>query len=202
MSIEIFIPEARASFVQLDEPTQFTDPKTGKTSGEPRWGITFLVPKDGPVAKSIRAGIEQVAIAKWGAKDGPKMIEAILSQTNKTCYIDGKFKPKYEGYEGMMALTAYRKAKDGRPIVRDSDATDIYDANGKLNPGKGGRIYSGVFVRGKVELYASTTGGDGIRAGLQVVQRLRQGDAFGGGAAPTADGFDAVEEGAQADDMS
>lgn len=201
MSLEIFIPEARSSYVSVDEAVQFTN-KQGVKSGEPRWGITFLIAKDSVMDKAVQAGLLEVAIAKWGAKDGPRMLEAIMTQTNKTCYVDGKTKPKNDEYQGMMALTAYRKAKDGRPIVRDSDATDIYDANGKLNPGKGGRIYSGVWVRGKVELYASTTGGDGIRAGLQVVQRLRQGDAFGGGAAPTADGFDAVEEGAQADDLS
>lgn len=202
MSIEFMIPDARGSFLNLDEPSTFTDPKTGKTSGEPRWGATFLVPKDGETDKAIRKALLEVCTAKWGAKDGPKMLDAIMSQTNKTCYIDGKFKPKYEGYEGMMALTAYRKKKDGRPIVRDSDGTDVYDAAGNVLPGKGGRLYSGVFIRGKVEFFASTTGGDGLRAGLQVVQRIRKGDAFGGGAAPTADGFDAVEEGADADDMT
>lgn len=202
MSIELHIPEARASFIQLDDWKQFVNTQ-GVASGEFRKGITFLVPVGSEIDKKIRAALLQVATAKWGAEKAPGFYEAIMSQTNKTCYVDGKTKPQYDGYKGMMALTAYRKQKDGAPIVRDNDATDIYDAKtGKVNEGKGGRLYSGVWVRGKVDFFASVNGGNGLRCGLQVVQRLRKGDAFGGGAAPTADEFGEVAEGADAEDLS
>lgn len=201
MSIELFIPEARGSFIALDEWKQFVN-NQGVASGEFRKGLTFLVPKGSEIDLKIRECLLNVAKAKWGEAKAQAYYDAIMTQTNKTCYVDGATKPQYDGYKGMMALTAYRKQKDGNPIVRDSDATDIYDPSGKLIEGKGGRLYSGVYVRGKVDFFASVNGGNGLRCGLQVVQRIRKGDAFGGGAAPDPTGFDEVAEGADADDLT
>jgi hypothetical protein len=203
MAIELLIQKARSSFVQLAEATQFTN-KAGVKSGAPRRGITFLIEKDSDTDKAIKKAMLETAVAKWGEKNGPKILAAVMTQKGSTCYASHEMKPTHIP-EGMMALTAYRAEKDGRPKVLDVGGRDdpIYDEKtGALLPGKGGRLYSGANVKGKVEFYASTTGGDGVRCGLQTVQRLPGGDAFGGGAAPTADGFDAVEEGADAEDFS
>ena len=44
--------------------------------------------------------------------------------------------------------------------------------------------------------------GKGLRATLLGVQRVRDGDAFGGGAAPSADDIGEIAEGADADDLA
>lgn len=192
------IPEARISFEVLGKPERYQD----KPENKARWGSTFLVPQGSAIAKQVDALIVEVATAKWGAK-AKKILDDVLTDKKATAWISGD-KKEYDGYAGMMALTAYRYEDKGRPIVMDNDTTPIYKTDGSLYEGKGGRIYSGCYVRAKVDFYAQdNSNGKGIRAELKVVQRLKNGDAFGGGTPPSADGFEAIEEGADAaDDMT
>lgn len=193
--------EGRASFVQLDEAKRFVG-ANGVPSGDPRWGITVLVPYDSPMDKTIRAALREISIAQW-KEDGVAEMEAIMANPQRCAYTDGKLKPKYAGYKDHFALSCYRYVRDGRPIVMDNDTSPIYKPDGTLYDGKGGRIYGGVFVKAKVQLFTSKTAGKGLRCQLAVVQRWKHGDAFGAGAAPTADGFGEITEGADAeDDMS
>lgn len=208
--MEIVLPESRISFEVLGKPERYQD----KPENKPRWGGTFLVPQGSPLAVQVDAVIREVAKAKWasegkydkGANAGRAKwevyLEDILADKKLSCWINGD-KKEYDGYQGTMALTAYRYEEKGRPMVMDSDTSPIYKADGTLYEGKGGRIYSGSKVKAKVDIYAQqNTNGKGIRAELKVVQRIGGGDAFGGGTPPTADGFDAIEEGADADDLS
>jgi len=194
--MEIVLPESRISFEVLGVPRSYQDnPDTPK-----RWGATFLVPQGSAIAQAILKTITDVATAKWDKK-AKLYLEDILADKKASCWINGD-KKEYDGYQGMMALTAYRYEEKGRPLVMDSDTSPIYKADGTLYEGKGGRIYSGCYVKAKVDIYAQDNKqGKGIRAELKVVQRLRNGDAFGGGTPPTADGFEAIEEGSDADDL-
>lgn len=194
--MEIVLPESRISFEVLGLAERYQN----KPENKPRWGATFLVPQGSDIAKKVDALIVEVATAKWGAK-AKKYLDDILTDKKASCWINGD-KKEYDGYQDMMALTAYRYQDKGRPLVMDSDTSPIYKVDGTLYEGKGGRIYSGCFVKAKVDVYAQDNStGKGIRAELKVVQRLRNGDAFGGGTPPTADGFEAIEEGADADDL-
>lgn len=196
--MEFTFSEARASFEVLGIPESYQqDPKNPR-----RWSCTFLVPQGSPQAVAVLKMITEVAQAKWDKK-AKLYLEDILADKKASCWVNGD-KKEYDGYAGMMALTAYRYEEKGRPIVMDNDTTPIYKADGTLYEGKGGRIYSGCYVRGRVDIYAQDNkNGKGIRAELKVVQRLKNGDAFGGGTPPSADGFEAVEEGADAaDDMT
>lgn len=195
--MEIVLPESRISFEVLGKPKGYKD---APPPAPQRWGSTFLIPQGSDLAKTVDKAIAEVAEAKWGKK-AKLYLEDILADKKASCWVNGD-KKEYDGYQGMMALTAYRYEEKGRPLVMDSDTSPVYKADGTLYEGKGGRIYSGCFVKAKVDIYAQdNSNGKGIRAELKVVQRLRNGDAFGGGTPPTADGFEAIEEGADADDL-
>jgi len=205
---EIIIKDVRLSFPDLGEPTRYQD----KPDAAPRWGATLLVPQDSEQHKAVDKLIRDVLTEKFASRckaTGKKtaqqvlddMIDEILADKKASCWVNGDKKP-YDGYEGNMALTAYRYADKGRPIVMDNDKSPIYAADNELMPGKGGRVYGGCYVNAKVEIWAQdNSNGKGVRATLQVIQRSRAGDAFGGGAAPSADGFEEVAEGIEADDL-
>ena len=102
-----------------------------------------------------------------------------------------------------VALSAHRYQEKGRPLVFDNDKSPIYQLDNTVYPGKEGRIYSGCFVNATVEIWAQDNkNGKGLRCTLLGIQRVRDGDAFGGGSRPDADDFDDVSEGADADDLS
>jgi len=205
---EIILKDVRLSFPDLGEPKSYQD----DSKNPRRWGATVLVPQDSEQCKAVDKMIRSVLTEKFASKCKATakktaqqvlddLIDEILADKKATCWVNGDKKP-YDGYEGNMALTAYRYEDKGRPIVMDNDKSPIYAANNELMPGKGGRIYGGCYVNVKLEIWAQDNKtGKGVRATLQVVQRARSGDAFGGGAAPSADGFDEVAEGVDADDL-
>jgi hypothetical protein len=190
MGKKIFIPleaKARLSFETLGEPEQYQ----GK--GPFRWSATFLVPYGNPTLKTVDQAIEEVAEEKWGKKYRA-ILDEILLDKKGCCWIDGKRKD-YNGYAEHWALTCYRSQKDGRPLVIDNDGSPIYNDKNELNPGKGGRLFGGCFVRGEVEIWAQDNdNGKGIRAGLLQVQRVKKGEAFGGASAPVAGSLGAIAD--------
>jgi len=207
--MEIMLKDVRLSFPDLGEPQRYQD----NPSNAPRWGATLLVPEDSAQRKLVDKAVRDVLTEKFGAKCKATskktaqqvlddLIDEILADKKASAWVDGNKKP-YDGYDGNMALTAYRYADKGRPIVMDNDMSPIYAADNTLMPGKGGRIYGGCYVNAKVEIWAQDNkNGKGVRATLMAIQRNRAGDAFGGGAAPSATGFEEVGEGADADDLS
>ena len=196
----LILKNVRLSFPTLGEPEYFGGAKT-KPTDKRRWSATVLIPKDDPQRKLVDETIKFVATEKWKDK-AASYLKTILTDPKASCFTDGERK-EYEGYQGMMALSAHRNEDKGRPLVIDSDKSPIYQPNGELYEGKAGRIYSGCYVNIKVEFWAQqNTNGRGIRATLLVVQRNRDGDAFAGGVRPSDDDFEEVTEGAGADDMT
>ncbi len=209
MGLELFV-EGRLSYPMLDEPQDYQGNKKF------RWGAVFAVPKEikgangkmiaNPQIAIVDQAIRDVAKETWNtkAKNWEKILPEVLLDKKGCCWVDGGRKAKNPQDEFWM-LTAYRYLKNGRPLVYDSNMEPIYKPDNSIFPGKAGRLYPGVWVKGKVELWAQddTSGnGFGMRCGLLVVQRLRDGDSFGGGSVPTSEGFGAIEEGADADDIS
>jgi len=190
MGIEIKIPEARMSFEVLGAPESFQgDPKN-----TPRWSCVWLIPAGSATQKAVDAAVEKLGVEKWGKK-WPSIKKAIASNPLKMCWQDGDNKSEdYDGYAGHWALSTHRKVKDGRPIILDNDASPIYDAQGNFYPGKAGRLYGGCYIRGTVEIYGYDNTGSGIAGSFSVIQRIRKGDAFGGGKPADASGYAAVDD--------
>jgi len=194
VGIELKLNNVRASFLVLGGPEDYQGNK------QFRWSATALVAADSPQKKAIEEALKATAKAKW-EKKWESIYENIIVDPKACCFIDGKRKD-YDGYAGHFALTAHRPQDKGRPIVLDTTMEPIYMPDNSVYAGKAGRVYSCCYVNMKIEFWAQDNkNGKGLRATLQVVQRFKDGDAFGGGSAPTASDFEEIAEGADADDL-
>lgn len=179
---KITLKNVRLSFPGLFKAEAF------KPGDDPKFKATFLIPKDSALHKEVDAAILEVLKAKVGAK-AEAILKQIRNNPNKFCFQDGDTK-SYDGYEGMMALSA----KNGtRPLVIDRDKTPLTESDG--------RPYAGCYVNGIAELFVYDNSGYGVSASLSGVQFVKDGDAFSGGRAASEDEFDELEEGADADDL-
>lgn len=206
--MKLKIRNARGSFLDIFEPVQY------QGQGEFYWGGSLLVPADGagerntvavtgegkdwkPARQVIDAALREVARAKW-EKKADAVLANVLPDRKACCFVDGN-RMEYDGYSGNWALSFKRYVKDGRPMILDADKSPILQADGAPYPGKEGRIYSGCYLNATVELWAQDNKyGKGIRCQLVALQYAGPGDAFSGGARPSADDFDEIADGADA----
>ena len=167
--------------VRVSFPDLFI-PKPFKAGDVPKFKCTFLIPKGSKLDKEVEKAILAAGKAsKWGAK-AEKEIAAMRNNPNKFCYQDGDNKD-YDGYAGMMALSAGSKT---RPLVIDRDKSPLTVEDGKP--------YAGSYVNAQVELFGYNNSGNGISAGLLGVQFVKDGDAFSGSKPADISDFDEVED--------
>ena len=182
--------EVKLKDVRLSFPDLFTA-KDYQGNGKFRYSATFLIVPGSENDKLIQAAILAAAKEEYGKDAG--QIEAWRGNPQKFCYTPGSLK-KYDGYEGMMALSTHRYATQGRVGVYNRDLTPLTEADGKP--------YGGCYVNARVEIWAQGGKNAGIRGGLVSVQFVRDGDAFSGATKPSADDFELIEEGANAEDIA
>ena len=182
--MKVKLNKVRLSFPDLFSAVEF---KTG--DGKPRFNAAFLIEPGSEHDKAIEAAIKAVAAEVHGAK-AEKFLASVRGNANKCAYLDGDTK-EYDGYEGMMFLACHSKV---RPTVLDRDKTPLTAADGKP--------YAGCFVNAIVDIYALKGDNPGVFAAFSGVQFHSDGEAFGGGRPASADEFDDVTDGADADDFS
>ena len=181
----IALPNVRLSFPGLWKAEAF------KPGDEAKFKATFLIPKGSPLEAEVNAKILAVVKANYPTPGkAEQIVKSIRGNPNKFCFQDGDTK-SYDGYEGMMALSAKSTT---RPTVLDANKSPLTEADG--------RPYAGCYVNANIEFFVYDSQGVGISASLRGVQFKRDGDSFGGGSAATADEFADVSEGADADDLS
>ena len=173
--------------VRLSFPGLF-NAEAFKPGDDPKFKATFLVPKNDPQVKAVEAKILAVLKEKYPQK-ADALLKSIRGNPNKFCWQDGDTK-SYDGYEGVMALSAKSTA---RPTVIAADRSPLVEADGKP--------YAGCYVNASVDFFVYDSSGVGVSASLRGVQFVRDGDSFGGGRPADADEFDAVE-GADAGDFA
>jgi hypothetical protein len=173
--------------VRLSFPALFRA-EAFKQGDEPKFKATFLIPKGSHLHEQVEKAILETVRAKHGAK-AEKIIAQIRNNPNKFCYQDGDTK-SYDGYEGMMALSAKNSV---RPTVIDRNKAPLTEADGKP--------YAGCYVNATVDFFVYDNSGVGVSASVTGVQFVRDGDAFTGGRAASPDDFDEIAEGADADDL-
>ena len=182
--MSVKLQNVRLSFSALFVAEQY------QGAGPFKFRASFLFDKTQPCYAELDAAVEQVAREKWGAK-ATALIPAIKSDRRMCCLWDGNLKPDWNGYPGKWALVA---TNEERPIVVDRNKAALTAADGKP--------YDGCYVNATVELWAQDNQfGKAVRASLRTVTFLRDGDAFGGGTAITADEIEDVTDGADADDV-
>ncbi len=182
---KIVLKDVRLAFAEaLFEAKGFTDPKTGKTA-EPQFSSTFLLDRTDPSVRAlIEAEEERVAKEKWGPK-APAILSEIRAN-NRGAIKKGELKASYAGFEGKDFIAANNKT---RPTIVDLAGAQVAQTDGL--------IYSGCYVLAHVVLWAQDNAfGKRINANLTGVQFMRDGDAFGGGAAPSStDDFEPLDAG-------
>lgn len=167
--------DVRLAFTDgLFEAKAFTDPKTGKT-GEPQHSVTFILDRNNPQARAvIEAEEERVAKEKWGAK-----ADAILAEiraNNRGAIKKGELKASYDGFPGNDFIACNNKT---RPTIVNIDGSQL--------SARDGVVYAGCYSIGHITLWAQDNAyGKRINANVTGLQFTRDGDAFGGGAAPSA----------------
>lgn len=175
--MKVKLDNVRLSFPSLHTPEQF------QGEGTFNYRAQFLFEPGSKTHKDIMEKIGAVAKEKWTEKKYKQILETIKTQSNKFCIADGNTKD-YDGYKGMLALSASRKRESGKPLVIDRNKTPLTAEDGKP--------YAGCYVNATVEIWAQDNPkwGKGIRAQLLAVQFLKDGDAFGAGAAGDPDEFE------------
>lgn len=140
--------------------------------GKPAHSCTLIFPPDHPVVAELEAAEKAVAKEKWGAK-----ADAVLKAAKAKKFQlvkDGDTKPEYDGFEGNLFLSC---RSDKRPNVFNKDGSQVVEADGV--------VYSGCYVHGMVEVWAQDNSfGKRVNAQITGVMFSRDGDSFGGGAAP------------------
>ena len=155
------------------------------------YGATFLVEPDSANDELIETAIDTVAKEKWPEKSKATLAK-VRGNPQKCCYYSGDLK-EYDGFAGMMALSAKRNQDAGHPKIVDRNPNnELSSADGKP--------YGGSYVNAKVDIWAQDNKwGQGIRATLAAVQFVKDGDAFTASGPATSEGFE--EEAGSDDDL-
>ena len=184
--MKIMLQNVRLAFPNLFKPT------TVNGEGEPAYSASLILPPDHPQIEELRKAQEAVGKDKWADK-WPGIKKEITTKDRFALH-DGDAKSQYDGFPGNF-FVATRSKQSARPTVIDRNKTPLTEADG--------RPYAGCYVNCSIELWAQDNAyGKRINAQLRGVQFLRDGDSFGAGAPASADEFDDVAEGADAEDLA
>lgn len=162
----------------------------GDATGKAAFSATILLDPKDPQIKMINTAIDEAAQEKWGAK--AKETVALLRKQDRVFLHDGDLKPDYDGFPGMMFISARNPI---RPLVLNADKSALQEADGV--------IYSGCYVNMILEIWVQSNDfGKRVNATLAGVQFVKDGDSFGGGSrVADIDDFEDVAEGSDADDL-
>jgi len=170
--MKIKLNAVRLSFPQLFEA------KTVNGEGKPAFSAAFLISPKDPQIAMINTAISTVAAEKWGAK--ADAILKTIRAADKTCLHSGDLKSNYDGFEGMMYISARNPLK---PSVVDTNKSPLVAEDG--------RPYAGCYVNAVLELWTQDNNyGKRVNATLMGVQFFKDGESFVGGGVADADDFD------------
>lgn len=179
--MKVKLNNVRLSFPALFKAEAF------KPGDDPRYKATLLIPEGSAQAKEVeKAAI--AALEEKFPKKGATIYKQIFGNNNKCNISDGNL-AEYDGYAGMVAVSAKSKT---RPLVIDADKTPLAEEDGKP--------YAGCYVNAIIEFFGYDNSGKGVSATLKGVQFVRDGDAFSGSAPASEDDFDDLSDGADDND--
>jgi len=156
--------KVRFSFVHVFEPAETLNKQL-------KYSVSILIPKtDKDTVKRFTEAFEGVKAANAAFFGGavPKLLKGGLR--------DGDTEKDDAVYAGHYFINATSNEKPG---IVDAELNPILDKN---------EFYSGVFGRASITLYPyDASGSKGIAAGLNNVQKLEDGERFGGATSAAAD---------------
>lgn len=198
----IMLNDVRLSFAQgLVQPS--TIPGAG-ADAKPKWNCGLLLEPTHAQLEDIRAKMRAVAKEKWekeGVNKATKKpvweeIYAALEKQDRLALHDGDLKPNYDGYPGNFFLSP-NADENKRPTLIDGQKNHLDEKSVARV------LFSGCRVNASIEIWAQDNKfGKRINATLRGVQYYKEGDAFGAGRPADSDEFEAVTEGAEAEDFA
>lgn len=176
--LKIHTPVFRVAFPQMFEA------KAAPGSEKKKYGLTMLFTlaelAKNPVEKKLfdemKKAAQYAVEEKWpDVKKRPKNL--------MNPFRDGAEKTEYQGYgPGVVFVTATRSEKSGKPGLIDARKLKIEDPTD---------FYGGCYAHATVNPYAwEFMGKAGVSFGLQNVQKVKEGEPFGG-KSKAEDDFDA-----------
>jgi len=153
--------EVRLSYAHLFEPFAF------EADQEPKYSVVLLIPKNDKTTLAKIHAAQQAAVdlgikTKWNGKKPSKLGNTLR---------DGDTDEAFEGeeFKGHFCLRVSSKTA---PNVVDRQLNPILNSN---------EVYSGCYARASLNFFPyAAAGNNGISAGLNNVQKLRDGDPLGG----------------------
>lgn len=170
--MKVLTGEVRLSYCNL------TTPRAAQQGGEPKYGVTLLIPKTDAATKAdIDAAIQAAAkdaLAKvWNGTRPPQLRTPIHDGDS----VRPSGVPFGDECKGHWVMTASTK---NRPQV-----VGIDNINCELAPSD---VYSGMYARVTIRFFGySNSGNKGIGCGLGNVMKTRDGEALAGGASAAVD---------------
>lgn len=171
MATRIVTGLVRFSYVNIFNARSFQDGQ------EAKYSVQLLIPKKDKegVAKiraAINEAVEEGISSVWKGKK-PKNIRLPLRDG------DEERADENPEYEGMLFMNTTSKLQPG---VVDKDRIEILDAD---------EVYSGCWGRASISFFAYDQNGNrGISAGLNNIQKLKEGKRLGGSRTKAEDDFD------------
>lgn len=181
----VMLEKVRLAFPTLNEPEQFNG------EGKPRYSATLLLEKNSPNHKACVAALRAAAAAKWGEAKADAAVKSLTAGL-KVALADGDLKSQYDGFDGMMFVSAHSQA---------ANPPRLLDGQRKELPRNTPMIYAGCYVNASIEFWGQDNQyGKRINAQLRGVQFHSDGDSFGAGSAASPDEFGTVEGAPAGDD--
>lgn len=168
---KVLTPEFRVSF-----PHVFA-PHTGFEGQAAKYSLVMLFDHKTDISKLKQAAFK-AAVDKWGPKEKwPKAL--------RMPFRDGNEKSDLQGYENTIYVTA--NSPKQRPQVINAKKEPITEEDGAF--------YPGCYARATLRAFAyDKAGNKGVSFSLQNVQKIRDGESFGG-RKNAVDEFDEVDDG-------
>jgi hypothetical protein len=187
-AVTLMLKNKRLGFVDLAEPRSVN-------GGKPSYGARIIIEPNDPDVKLIDAAIEEVATTQW--KDKAQNVLTMLTEKGRVAFLKKDYRNTkgevHKGFEGKYSIGGSASAEK-QPGCFDEYGNKL-DAEGIRR-----KLYSGCFAHVKVEIYPLLRDdGNRINCAILGVMFAGDGEAFGGGSAPsTADDFAGLTK-AQAD---
>ena len=182
MSKKIMLRNARLSYEHIFKAVAFEEGQ------EPKYSATFIIPKDHPALPAVKramfeAGQESFAADFGKAGSWPRGYTCSLKDADKdTDSMGDVLAEKNPAYKGCYILEANSTR---RPVILNRDKSAVTEDDGV--------IYSGCYVNASLAASGYTFGKvkKGVKAYLNGVQFVKDGERFG---ADATNDFDALDD--------
>lgn len=184
MSKKIMLRNVRLSYEHIFKPTSFEE------GGDPKYSATFIIPKDHPDLPAVKKAFYEAGQESFASdfKGGawPKGYTCSLKDADVATDSMGEvLAEKQSAYKGCYILEANSSK---RPVVINRNKAAIAEEDGI--------IYSGCYVNASLAAAGYTYGKvkKGVKAYLNGVQFVKDGERFGSDAMADFDALDGEDD--------